>query len=100
MGVPPSADTLHMGVVKAPVYNTFFLTAPFSHNTPRSNFIEERQAMRDISRLIRSCWHGGVEALGHLPRLGHYVDNNSAPTIASNLLEAHAVVPVQLVKTS
>ena len=25
-----------------------------SHNTPRSNFIEERQAMRYISRLIRS----------------------------------------------
>jgi hypothetical protein len=32
----------------------FFLTAPFSHNTPRSHFIAERQAMRDISRLIRS----------------------------------------------
>ena len=26
----------------------FFLTAPFSHTTPRSNFIEERQAMRYI----------------------------------------------------
>jgi hypothetical protein len=27
-----------------------------------------------------------------LPRLGHYVDNNSAPTIISNLLEANAVL--------
>jgi hypothetical protein len=26
----------------------FFVTAPCSHNTPRSNFIEERQAMRSI----------------------------------------------------
>jgi hypothetical protein len=34
---------------------TFFVTAPFSHHTPRSNFIEERQAMRYISAVIRSC---------------------------------------------
>jgi hypothetical protein len=27
---------------------TFFVTAPFSHHTPRSNFIDERQAMRYI----------------------------------------------------
>jgi hypothetical protein len=32
----------------------FFATAPFSRNIPRSNFIEERQAMRYISRLIRT----------------------------------------------
>jgi hypothetical protein len=32
----------------------FFATAPFSHNTPRSDFIEERQAMRDIMAVIRS----------------------------------------------
>jgi hypothetical protein len=32
----------------------FFVTAPFSHHTPRSNFIEERQAMRDIVAVIRS----------------------------------------------
>jgi hypothetical protein len=53
---------------------TFFVTALFSHHTPRSNFIEERQAMRYISRLIRSwgmpgTWlrHGcdtGVTVLG------------------------------------
>ena len=30
-----------------------------------------------------------------LPRLGHYVDNNSTPTIASNLLEANAVLSWQ-----
>jgi len=27
---------------------SFFVIAPFSHHTPRSNFIEERQAMRYI----------------------------------------------------
>jgi len=36
------------------VIEAFFVIALFSHNTPRSNFIEERQAMRYISRLIRS----------------------------------------------
>jgi hypothetical protein len=27
----------------------FFATVPFSHNTPRSDFMEERQAMRSIT---------------------------------------------------
>jgi hypothetical protein len=27
---------------------TFFVTTPFSYHTPRSHFIEERQAMRYI----------------------------------------------------
>ena len=31
---------------------SFFVTALFSHNTPRSNFLEERQAMRDIGPVI------------------------------------------------
>ena len=33
----------------------FFITAPFSHTTPRSDFIAERQAMRYIVAVIRSC---------------------------------------------
>jgi hypothetical protein len=31
--------------------------------------------------------HGRVEELGLLPRLGHYVDNNSTPTMFSNISE-------------
>jgi hypothetical protein len=42
----------------------FFLTAPFSHNTPRSHFIEERQAMRSIRGLIGS--HAGEQAAARL----------------------------------
>ena len=40
----------------------FFATAPCSHNTPRSHFIEECQAMRSISRLIGSypMWASGI----------------------------------------
>jgi hypothetical protein len=30
-----------------------------------------------------------------LPTLGHYVDNNATPTIASNLLEANVVLSWQ-----
>ena len=32
----------------------FFATAPFSHTTPRSDCIAERQAMRSIVAVIRS----------------------------------------------
>jgi hypothetical protein len=33
---------------------SFFVTAPFSYHTPRSDFIAECQAMRDIVAVIRS----------------------------------------------
>jgi hypothetical protein len=41
-----------------------------SHHTPRSHFMEECQAMRDISRLIRRPSLAGWKRWGHLPRLG------------------------------
>src|SRR5918911_113384 len=52
---------------------SFSATAPFAHNTPRSNFIEERQAMRYISRVIRSWvdhnFSVKLEDTGVAPRL-------------------------------
>ena len=46
----------------------------------------------DIACLIRSPRLARWQSSGHLPRLGHYVDNNSTPTIAPNPLEANAVL--------
>ena len=49
-------------VANAMIEAEFFATAPCSHNTPRSNFIAECQAMRYIVRLIRSYAGGSNEA--------------------------------------
>jgi hypothetical protein len=38
----------------------FFATVPFSHNTPRLNFIEVRQSMRYIVLVIRSSPLAGL----------------------------------------
>jgi hypothetical protein len=47
-----------------------FCESALLNTTIRSDCIEERQVMRSIVAVIRSCWHGGVEALGAFTQIG------------------------------